>query len=611
LELEVKLLKAAFKMHTSTTAVQSRQQPSIFANACKNSDLFALSAQCSPVPTPAVSEQEQQVKRERQSMDIVASHWWKRPELHASTHGKIEDAAATIGNSDGVSKARARACEVDDLIDSLRSKHQTPSTSGYTSRKRDISDPAAQEMPRFRWHSATHNASDELSKASTSATERGPGEVAQFDMPATRVQEPLAENSDSRLSMDGFSTISSLPRQRGDTKLHIPSPHATTSEQETLKSLLDLEPEAEIARFPTIFQLEKEGRHSTSGTSTTSQDSIRSDAPLTRAKTVTCSNPAARLLKPFDPAAEVLGVSTSQNSLPRRSGTERYRRRPYGEQFSGVGRTLWEEFERPGPQAPVTAPRNLDRPELHIVPPQPNPTITAPRKFNSPELNIVPPKPNPSIARSQSLNYHRPSDSAQPRRLTPMRSALDLSRSQHDLEETITLDQLRNDTASVSTHNPVRRSATDPSQQHLKHIESCIRTLRDMGYKPHSRLPIYAEACNGMLTKAMEMAEEDEKATQETRKIAEAAAKVSTCVQQLQEMGYSAQHADEELKQFARNAEGDVAAAVEALELPDRREMEEWRDGVRELQHGRQRWMQRQPVHEGGGEGEGMPGSFP
>ena len=531
-------------------------------------------------------------------MDNIVSHWWKQPESHAPTHRTNGDAAAPVENPDRVPEAQAPTSEVIDLLDSLQLKHHAMFPSRDRSRKRDKSDRTAQEKPQFRRHSAMQDSIDELSKASRSASEHGLGEVGYFGMPSMRSEELLPQDSDSRLSLDGLSAISSLSQHLGDIEPYMPSSLAATSEQGTLKSLLDLEPEAEIARFPTIFQLEKEGRHSTNGKTITSQDSIRSDTPLTRAKTVTSSNPAARLLKPFDPAVEVLGVSTSQTSLPRRAGTERYRRRPYGEQFSGAGRTLWEEFERPAPPPLITAPMNFNRPELHIT----RPPLTPDR----PELHIIPQPLNPTVARSQSLSHHHPLDHTQLHRLARMRSDLMLSRTKRAHEGATTLDQLRHDPAPVNVPIRIRRSAIDPDHQPSNHIESCIRTLRDMGYKPDSRLRIYAEACDGMLIKAMEMAEEDQKATQEARKVAEAAAKVVTCVKQLQEMGYGDLHAEEELSSFARKAEGDVMAAVEALEVRDRREMEEWRNG-RDRGMQRQRQRQRQRLREG----EGMPGSFP
>jgi hypothetical protein len=65
---------------------------------------------------------------------------------------------------------------------------------------------------------------------------------------------------------------------------------------------------------------------------------------LGRSNTVTSSNPAARLTRPFDPLEDAR-QSRDSNALPRRSGTERYRRRPYNESFTGAGRMPWESFE--------------------------------------------------------------------------------------------------------------------------------------------------------------------------------------------------------------------------------------------------------------------------
>jgi hypothetical protein len=74
--------------------------------------------------------------------------------------------------------------------------------------------------------------------------------------------------------------------------------------------------------------------------------SIDSMAPqLGRSNTVTASNPAARLTRPFDPLEDA-HQSRDTNGLPRRSGTERHRRRPYNENFTGAGRMPWESFER-------------------------------------------------------------------------------------------------------------------------------------------------------------------------------------------------------------------------------------------------------------------------
>ena len=97
-------------------------------------------------------------------------------------------------------------------------------------------------------------------------------------------------------------------------------------------------------------------RHSTS---------VGTMAPqLGRSKTVTASNPAARLTRPFDPLEDAR-QSRDSNGLPRRSGTERYRRRPYNDSFTGAGRMPWESFEHiPQPERLVAArydPRPIKR----------------------------------------------------------------------------------------------------------------------------------------------------------------------------------------------------------------------------------------------------------
>jgi hypothetical protein len=82
---------------------------------------------------------------------------------------------------------------------------------------------------------------------------------------------------------------------------------------------------------------------------------------LGRSKTVTASNPAARLTRPFDPLEDAR-LSRDTNGLPRRSGTERYRRRPYNDSFTGAGRMPWESFE-PAPHSErPAAPRHEPRP---------------------------------------------------------------------------------------------------------------------------------------------------------------------------------------------------------------------------------------------------------
>ena len=64
---------------------------------------------------------------------------------------------------------------------------------------------------------------------------------------------------------------------------------------------------------------------------------------LGRSNTV-AGNPAARLTRPFDPVSDALQTNNAA-SMPRRGLTERHRRRPYHDSFTGAGRTAWELFE--------------------------------------------------------------------------------------------------------------------------------------------------------------------------------------------------------------------------------------------------------------------------
>jgi len=152
---------------------------------------------------------------------------------------------------------------------------------------------------------------------------------------------------------------------------------------------------------------------------------------LGRSKTVTASNPAARLTKPFDPLEDLR--QSRANGLPRRSGTERYRRRPYDDVFTGAGRMPWESFENV-PQS--------DRPAAS--------------------------RPEPR----RSKRSDEPSGG--------------------------------NDQISAGFGIPDK-------------VTQCVKQLRDMGYgnrSPHesSRLSIYAAVCGGKVMDAVEMIEEDRKA---------------------------------------------------------------------------------------------------
>lgn len=580
-------------MHTITTPVQCHQpHPSVFANACKNSNLLNHSPSCAADPTPAIHRQNLHAQPENQYSNAIVSNWRRCPELHTPKHDQNEDdMKAAAHSSDPIQSLSA--APVSGFLDPLRLSHSQLLPQGQGTRERDTVDRNTQRNFLPRWQSGQHDMLiRDLSKTATPSSENLWHDFSQLSLPKTKGKEILTDDVAATVPADSLISSPFMQQMTVDSEAASTSSPVDESRHTASKSLLDLEPEAEIARFPTIFQLEKEGLHSVQKSSTV-QD-FGSPTLLARANTVTSSNPAARLLKPFDPAAESLGVTSNQTRLPRRSGTERYRRRPYAEQFSGTGRTLWEEFERSGSQAQSMAPSMVGRMEPRIV-------------------DFGTRYPNGSVTRSQSLNHHHPSDQSQSRHVTPSQSTSTfvLSETQRNHHNPPTLGHPRNLTAAASsTPYLLRRSATttaaaaaasttastDPSHPRSQRIQSCTLTLQEMGYKPQSRLPVYAEVCDGNISKAITMVEEDEKATQEAGKVTEMTAKALDCVRQLKEMGYGVSHHDEELKRFARDAEGDAGVAVEALEAPSRSEMEEW---------GERRRLGLLGV------GQGMPGSFP
>lgn len=569
-------------MHKITIPVQPHQpQQAAIANACKNSDLFIQSPPCSMHPTYSISKQEPPVESGSQYTDNSSSNWWTQAVLRAQKQNSIEDATVLShdpSNSIGSPDLPQERKNVSPLLPHSHIRTLRPEPR---SMKRDVLDRMAQETGQLSLNSTIHDNSREPSKASKAETGRVSPGTNHLDNPRLPMENQLAEENAARSPEEHVPKLASLRQAFEDAEFRSTASPSIRSQQSASNSLLDLEPEAEIARFPTIFQLEREDLHSVNSKGTNLQGPADSCTPLTRAKTVTSSNPAARLLQPFDPATERLAIASSQNSVPRRSGTEIHRRRPYVEQFSGTGRTLWEEFERP--QRHSTAPRSLNRPE-------------------SRRLDVLPSQPNPSVFRSQSLVHHQPSNHPHSRRLAPMQSALDLSGRQRNHGETSGIDQFRHHpAAAASSPNLIRRPNTISGDSRERNVRNCIRTLQEMGYKPHSRLPIYAEACNGKLSEAMQMAEEDEKATQETRKIAKTEQVVFDCVQQLKSMGFGAEQDDAALQGFAQRAAGNVELAIDAIERQSQsqRDREAPRDRLRSGVHGG--WFMN----------AGMPGSFP
>lgn len=557
-------MKEAFKMKSMTTSERAHEAPQpVFAVACKNSDLFTPSTTREAQLPPAVDRPRLDDKHETISSIKAVLNPLQKSELHAPNSDRVQSSAPPVNRPSPFVNSSMAGRETSGCLDPSQFGHfrTVPSVRSTGSRS------AIGEMGLFRYQNP------DAVRSSIQALDCSMKSVSHdlHDSNKTCSQQLLSSDDAASYSTDEKPSRPSLQQMVNHLETANASSPSMASQQPSLKTLLDLEPEAEIARFPTIFQLEKEGLRSASNKSSTEQNPSSSNVSLSRANTVTASNPAARLLKPFDPATEGLGVSTRQNSLPRRCGTERHQIRPRAEQFSGVVRTLRKEFERPPSLFSYSQPR---------------------------PLNVIPHHTSPPINRSQSLNHHHPSNDPQTRRLAPMRSAVNLVGTLPNQYEPRRIEPLGHTlTAATSDLDLDGRSANDSHPARSSHVQLCIRTLQEMGYKPQSRIPIYAEACDGDILQAITMAEEDEKASQETRSISDSteARRVSQCVQQLKEMGYGAELGNEKLEKFARKVGGDVVRVVEDVEGYRR-------TGMDQLQERRQFWMQRHGM---------MPGSFP
>jgi hypothetical protein len=559
------LLKEAFKTRAITNPLLPHlPQQSVFASAYKNSDLSKQPPTSALPSTPIVPKPTLRCQGNNRHWGWCGVCGCHKPNLNARKQDNID--VARVRPVELSDHPLLRAQQKNDFLDSLRFEHATSALPGHSA-PGDKSDLAIEgSLPRVS--QLLHgDVLQETRKDAGSASESVSRKSTNFDKPEAPSKDVVINEATGGQSVDWKSSVASQQGQTVDIETAaIPSPPVTIRHSAS-KSLLDLEPEAEIARFPTIFQLEKEDLRSVKTQSSNAPESGQSTSLLTRANTVTSSNPAARLQKPFDPANEEFGINTRQlRSL---------RRQLLAEDMSGSGKTLWEGFKRSEPQADSAAPRLSGKPE--------------PQSLNGISPHALP-------FRSQSLNQHRTPNHPASHRLVPMRSAFDLSGTQRNQHDPVPVNYSRPSLpAAISTPSLVSRPGIDPDYKRARRVESCVRSLQDMGYKPHSRLPIYAEACDGDISKALTMAEEDEKATQENRKATEMEMKVVTCVTQLKDMGYSAEYHDDQLRRFAKNVGGDVALAVESIEAPTSREMKEWRERLRV----------------GRASAAGMPGSFP
>jgi hypothetical protein len=265
-----------------------------------------------------------------------------------------------------------------------------------------------------------------------------------------------------------------------------------------------LSPESEMVRFPTLSQFEEQthkDRLKSTGSKKPEEESPQSvpgswppqsepiaessgeffarmtglraprtedsipepKSQLSRAKTVTASNPAARLLGPFDPMSNSL-TATHQDEGLRRSATDRVanrrgfdgNRRPYSEHFSGDGRMGWESFLQQYEKTPGSFPKNEETDSQRQYPSLP--------KFEPTRRQTRPGRPS----------QHRP-------------------------------------ILRVETGRP------NPRPREKTKSERCLDHLRMLGFGSaedggEERLVIYAEAADGNLEAAIEMIEEERKA---------------------------------------------------------------------------------------------------
>ena len=358
--------------------------------------------------------------------------------------------------------------------------------------------------------------------------------------------------------------------------------------------LIDFEPEAEIARFPTIFQFEE------SDPRVAMASFANGTKPLGRANTVNGPNPAARLLKPFDPAAEGIRVAAKQGQPLRRSMTTRQEAIPaqtnhalpirsYAPQVEMVPRPdgVSHNFKYPSAVVEPVLPEAESKWSNPLnAPDSSNPSVSRSQSFKWPDHSTI----NSSVARSQSLlNHSQPTNrptQAGSRRHILTDEFLDRFhqwRSQHDNPPAPNLSANSDFGNPYASKNPyaMLTKAFGPADDinptedaASKRIQKCLDVLKEMGYKSQERMSVYAHMANGDTVQAIELAEEDKKAAHQAlteqlnRLPATEAAKVRECLTKLKEMGFRYNHSGEELRRVAYDVKGDLGLAIERLEVP-------------------------------------------
>jgi hypothetical protein len=333
---------------------------------------------------------------------------------------------------------------------------------------------------------------------------------AQFDTPPTISDPPQqqANNSSAILDQDVADPAFSVryPSLVANNNLR----RSNTTSGRPPVSLED----SEMVRFPTLSQFEEQTHkdHLESGSKRRAEDTTQSipgswpppsDLPnsessgefftrmtglraksteepilrpknqLSRSKTVTASNPAARLLGPFDPLGSF--TTSQQDDGLKRSATDRGphrrafdgNRRPYSEHFSGDGRQGWESFLQQYEKTPGSFPTQDDTESQRQYPTLP--------KFE-PTRRVM-----------------------HPGRTRPQRPVL-----------------------TVDTTHP--HPGPKPRPKEKTKTERCMDQLKMLGFGNEQdggeeRLMIYAEAADGNLEDAIEMIEEERKAYQQRREI--------------------------------------------------------------------------------------------
>ena len=286
LELEVKLLKEALKTHAITDPLGPQlPQQSVFASAYRNSDL----SKQSPIPalqaTPVVPNSSPQYQNTKQCLGWVGGHGYHYPNNNASKRESFDVVAVCpVEPSDQPSP---RTSQKDEFIDSLRFAPAASPLPGHTA-PGAMSELSMQGSLPHSSQPAQHAVSREPKNNAESSPETVPGGPTNLKTSKAQTKHPLHDVITAGPHLNGKSSIAQQEQNVKTERVAVSIPRVAISHNAS-KSLLDLEPEAEIARFPTIFQLEKEDVRSVQAKNSNVTDVSQPTIPITRANTVTSS----------------------------------------------------------------------------------------------------------------------------------------------------------------------------------------------------------------------------------------------------------------------------------------------------------------------------------